>query len=130
MLQDSKLITWTYSRNNVGKTDKYLDSESKEVLYCIENVFGDDAPVISNSINDMCNNIFENESDVDDIDITIRLIDEKLYIVFTTDGTPYNPFSNDKLMKSDNMVKLSELNCQFDYDEILGFNKSYLILDN
>jgi hypothetical protein len=31
-------------------------------------------------------------------------------------------------MKSDNIQELSKLNCKFEYDEILGFNKEYIIL--
>jgi hypothetical protein len=77
-------------------------------------------------IKDVCDDIFEN-CDIDDIDLTIRLMDEKIYIVLTNEGILYNPFSNANLMESDNMRTLSELECEFDYDEILGFNKSYII---
>ena len=76
----------------------------------------------------MCNNLFENNENLQEIDITIRLIDEELYIVLTTDGKLYNPFLNESLMKSDNIVELSKLNCKFEYDELLGFNKEYIIL--
>ena len=130
MLQNSRLIAWTYSRTDVGKVDKYLDEESGKVLHYIENTLKDDAITISNSMNDICNDIFENNEDIDDIDITIRLIDKELYIVLTNEGILYNPFSNEKLMKSENIRKLSDLNCELDYDDILGFNKSYLIFKN
>ena len=129
MIQNSKLITWTYNRNDVGKLDKYLDEESSKILIQVENLFKENAIIISNSINDICNDIFEH-IDIDDIDLTIRLMDEKLYIVFTNEGKLYNPFSNDNLMQSNNIKALSQLNCEFDYDEILGFNKTYLIYEN
>ena len=129
MLQNSKLVTWTYNRNDVGEVEKYLDEESGETLSCIETIFKDDAILLSNSIDDICLNIFENIEGLEEIDITIRLVDEELYVVFTADGILYNPFSNEGLMKSNNIGELSKLNCKFDYDEILGFKKSYIIFN-
>lgn len=129
MLQNSKLITWTYSRKDIGKVDKYLDKESREILIYIENIFKDNAIHISNSMNELCNNLFKNNENLHEIDITIRLIDEELYIVFTSDGKLYNPFLNDSLMKSAHIVELSKLNCKFEYEEILGFNKEYIIFN-
>ena len=126
MLQNSKLITWTYSRKKIGKTDKYLDKESRPTLLYIESVFKDDAILISNSIRDICYDLFEENKDLQDIDLTIRLIDEEIYVVLTTDGKLYNPFLNESLMNSNNIVKLSKLGCEFDYNVLLGFNKSYL----
>ena len=126
MLHNSNLITWTYNINDVGNTDKYLDDEFADLLRNIENVLNDTAVIISNSMDSICNDIFEN-SNVEDIDITIRLIGEDLYIALTSEGMLYNPFSNEDLMKSDNLVKLSKLNCELDYTEILGFNKTYII---
>lgn len=126
MLHNSNLITWTYNINDVGNIDKYLDDEFADLLRNIENVLKDTAVIISNSMDSICNDIFEN-SNVEDIDITIRLIGEDLYIALTSEGMLYNPFSNEDLMKSDNLVKLSKLNCELDYTEILGFNKTYII---
>lgn len=126
MIQNSNLISWTYNRNDVENVDKYLYEESGELAACIKNIFTNHTSSLSNSINDVCNDIFEN-CDVDDIDLTIRLAGEKLYIVFTNEGRLYNPFSNEKLIESDNIRELSELDCEFDYEEILGFNKSYII---
>ena len=130
MLQNSKLVAWTYNRTDIGNVDKYLDEESNEVLLCIEKTLEDDAILISNSLNDICNDIFENKKDVQEIDITIRLIEDRLHIALTSDGMKYNPFSNEKLMKSDNIERLSKLNCEFEYDEILGFNKAYILFKN
>ena len=127
MIQNSKLITWTYNRETKDNVHKYLDEESKETLLCIKKCFKEDSMTISNSIAYICNDIFE-KTDIDDIDITIRLMDEDLYIALTTEGMLYNPFSNENLMKSANMAKLSKMNCKFDYDEMLGFNKSHIII--
>ena len=128
MLQNSKLICWTYARKEIEKTDKYLDKKSKAILLYIENIFKNNTATISKAMNDLCNNLFENNENLQEIDITIRLIDEELYIVLTTDGKLYNLFLNESLMKSDNILELSKLNCKFEYDELLGFNKEYIIL--
>lgn len=129
MLQDSKLITWTYNKSDVGKIYRCLDDESNETLLAIENKLKDGEVVLSNSINDICNDIFENNPNLEEIDITIRLIDEELRVAITTEGIIYNPFSNDELLKSKNIEELSKLNCKFEFDEILGFNKSYIIFN-
>ena len=130
MLQDSKLIAWPYNRSDRGKIYKYLDEESNETLLAIEDELKDDAVVLSNSINDICNDIFENNPNLEEIYITIRLIDDELRVALTTEGTMYNPFSNDDLMKSKNIEELSKLNCKFEFNEILGFNKSYIVFNS
>ena len=129
MLQDSNLLTWTYNRREVGKIYKNLDDASQKTLVALENKLKDDEAVLSDSINDICNDIFDNNQDLKDIDITIRLIDDELRVALTAEGTVYNPFSNDKLMKSKNIEELSKLNCKFEFDELLGFNKSYIIFN-
>jgi len=129
LIQNSKLVTWTYNRQERNKLDKYLDESSKKILIQIENLFKDDAILISNSIYDICENIFENNEEIQDIDLTIRLIDGTIYVVLTTDGRLYNPFSDESLMKSDNVVELSKLNCEFDYGEVLGFNREYIVFN-
>ncbi len=48
--------------------------------------------------------------------------------MLTYDGDLYNPIKNEKLIKYDSMKKLLSLNCELDYDEILGFNKIYIKL--
>ena len=50
--------------------------------------------------------------------------------MLTDDGDLYNPIKNKKLIKSDSMEKLLSLNCELDYDEILGFNKMYIKIKN
>ena len=130
MLQNSKLVTWTYHRKDIGKVDKYLDGQSKEVLLHIENVHKDSAAILSNAINDVCEDIFRNNENLQSIDITIRAIDDEIYITFTDDGKTYNPFSNETLMKTDNIVNLSKLGYEFNYEVILGFNKEYILLKN
>lgn len=114
----------------MGKIHKYLDNENNETLLAIENKLKDDAAVLSNSINDICNDIFENNPNLEEIDITIRLIENELRVALTTDGAVYNPFSNDNLMKSKNIERLSKLNCRFEFDEILGFNKLFIIFNS
>ena len=47
--------------------------------------------------------------------------------MLTDDWDLYNPIKNEKLIKYDSMKKLLSLNCELDYDEILGFNKIYRV---
>ena len=67
---------------------------------------------------------------MNEIDITIRLINDYIVIMLTDDGYLYNPINNEKLIKSDSLKKLSSLHYELDYDEILGFNKTYLKIKN
>ena len=127
LIQNSHLITWTYNRSEVGEIYKNYDKETKETLIALENKLKDDAAVLSNSINDICLDIFENNPDLEDIDITIRLIDDNLRVALTSEGATYNPFANEKLMKSKNIEELCKLNCKLEFDEILGFNRSYIL---
>lgn len=127
MLQNSKLVTWTYNRNDMGKVDKYLDEDSHETLQHMEKCLGDDAALISNAIGDICNDIFKSSENIEDIDLTIRMIDDELTITLTSEGMSYNPLSNEGLMKSANIESLSKLDCKFDFDEILGFDRTYII---
>ena len=127
LIQNSHLITWTYNRSEVGEIYNNYDKETKETLIALENKLKDDAAVLSNSINDICKDIFENNPDLEDIDITIRLIDDNLRVALTSEGATYNPFANEKLMKSKNIEELCKLNCKLEFDEILGFNRSYIL---
>ena len=129
MLQNSKLVTWTCTRDNLDNLNQvYLEKTSTtENLFYIRDFFKDGSVLVLNSANDICEHIFENNKDLTEIDLTIRAIKDELYVIFTSDGKLYNPFSNESLMKSDNIVKLSKLKCKFEYDEVLGFNREYII---
>lgn len=129
MIQNSNLITGTFNRNDLGTRDRYLDQETYDILSNMRDSLKDNAAIISNSGKDICDNIFE-KTDVEDIDITIRLIGESIYIVFITEGILYNPFSDENLMKSENIQKFSDINGKLEYDSILGFNKTYVIFEN
>lgn len=128
MIQNSKLIAYTYSREDMGQLGEDLDEESRKLLIELKKSFKDNAEIVINSIDDLCTNMFQTNEDLEDIDITVRYLEDELYVVLTSDGKLYNPFSNEELMKSENFEKLSKTNCEIKYDEILGFNKSYFIL--
>ena len=130
MLQDSNLITWTFRRELLKIDEKDFNKKNKEILANIEKVFKQHTPDISKAIDEICITIFENNKKVKEIDITIRLIDEYILLMLTDDGDLYNPIKNKKLIKSDSMEKLLSLNCELDYDEILGFNKMYIKIKN
>ena len=130
MLQDSNLITWTFRRELLKSDEKDLNEKNEKILANVEKVFKKDTPYISKAIEEICMNIFENNKDVDEIDITIRLIEDYMMIMLTDNGELYNPIQNKKVIKSDNIKRLSCLNYELDYDEILGFNKTYLKIRN
>lgn len=130
MLQDSNLITWTFRRELLKSDEKDFNAKNEKILANVEKVFKKDTPYISKAIEAICMNIFENNKDVDEIDITMRLIDDYMMIMLTDDGELYNPIKNKELIKSDTMKRLSYLNYELDYDEILGFNKTYVKIRN
>ena len=129
MLQDSNLITWTFRRKLLKSDEKEFNEKNKKILANIEKVFKQHTPDIAKTIDRICINIFENNKDVNEIDITIRLIEDYVLITLTDDGEPYNPI-NEKITKSNIMEKLSSLDYKLDYDEILGFNKTYIKIRN
>ena len=115
MLQDSNLITKTFTRENREHSEQFLTK--------LEKIFKDNTTLVSLSINDLCENILEN--DVDEIDITIRLLHDNAIIQFIDDGKLYNPSHNKEFTNSPHIKKLQEIGCEFDYTNILGYNKSY-----
>ena len=130
MLQDSDIITWTFRRKLLELEEKEFNAKNKKIFANIEKVFKQHTQDILNAIEEICITIFENNKDVTEIDITIRLIDDHIVIMLTDDGDLYNPIKNEKLIKSNEMKKLSSLRYELDYDEILGFNKTYIKIKN
>ncbi len=130
MLQDSDIITWTFRRKLLELDEKEFNAKNKKIFANIEKVFKQHTQDILNAIEEICITIFENNKDVTEIDITIRLIDDHIVIMLTDDGDLYNPIKNEKLIKSNEMKKLSSLRYELDYDEILGFNKTYIKIKN
>lgn len=118
LLQDSNYINFTYHK---GKKEY-----PKEILEKIETIFKDNAQLFLSSVNGICENILEHELSVDEIDITVRIMKDKAVIQFIDNGNLYNPFSNDKFSESETIKKLRENNCEFEYTNVLGFNKSYV----
>lgn len=118
LLQDSNYINFTYHK---GKKEY-----PKEILEKIETIFKDNAQLFLSSVNGICENILEHELSVDEIDITVRIMKDKAVIQFIDNGNLYNPFSNDKFSESQTIKKLRENNCEFEYTNVLGFNKSYV----
>ena len=130
MLQDTNLITWTFRRKLLEIDEKEFHEKNKKIIANIEKIFKQHTQDIAKAIEEICISIFENNKDVNEIDITIRLINDYIVIMLTDDGYLYNPINNEKLIKSDSLKKLSSLHYELDYDEILGFNKTYLKIKN
>lgn len=120
MLQDSNLITQTFNKENRKHSEQFLTE--------LEKIFKDKTTLVSLSMNDLCENILEN--DVDEIDVTIRLLHDNAIIQFIDDGKLYNPFNNKEFTNSPNIKKLQEIGCEFDYTNVLGYNKSYFTFND
>lgn len=120
MLQDSNLITKTFTKENRKHSEQFLTELRK--------IFKDNTTLVSLSISDLCENILEN--DVDEIDITIRLLHDNAIIQFIDDGKLYNPFNNKEFTNSPNIKKIQEIGCEFDYTNVLGYNKSYFTFND
>ena len=118
MLQDSKLVNFTYEKGN----DNYPD----ETLEKIETIFGNHVQLFFSSVDGICENIFEQDSSLSQIDITVRMANGKAVVLFIDDGEFYNPFNNKEFNESQTIRKLKQKNCEFDYSNVLGFNKSYV----
>ena len=63
------------------------------------------------------------------IDVTVRLVEGNAVVLFVDDGELYNIFNNKEFMESQTIKKLKENNCEFEYTNVLGFNKSYVRFD-
>ena len=118
LLKDSKLVNFTYVKGN----NEYSD----ELLEKIEAIFKDYSPLFFSSVGGICENIFEHDPSVNEIDVTVRLVDGNAVVLFIDDGELYNPFNNKKFNESQTIRKLRENNCEFYYTNVLGFNKSYV----
>lgn len=118
LLQDSKLMNFTYAKNIV--------EESAEFDANINRIFKDLSPIFLSSMDDLCNDIFNHHEGISEIDVTIRQIKGKTVAYFIDDGDLYNPFNNEKLLNTKSIKELKENNCKLDYTSILGFNKCYI----
>ena len=118
LLKDSKLVNFTYVRGH----NEYSDELSEK----IETIFKDYAPLFFSSVGGICENIFEHDPSVNEIDVTVRLVGGNAVVLFIDDGELYNPFNNKKFSESQTIRKLRKNNCEFDYTSVLGFNKSYV----
>ena len=111
-------MNFTYDKNNSEGPDEFFEK--------IETIFKGKSSLFLSTMDDVCENIFEHDSTVNQIDITIRLIRDKAVVLFIDDGELYDPFNNEKFLESQSITKLKEIGCEFDYTNVLGFNKSYI----
>ena len=118
LLQDSNLLNFTFSKDH----NEYPEEVSQKV----ETTFKQYSPIFFSSVEGICENIFEHDSSVELIDITLRMVNGKAVVQFIDDGELYNPFSDDEFSESQTIRKLRENNCELEYTNVLGFNRSYV----
>lgn len=118
LLQDSNLLNFTFSKDH----NEYPEEVSQKV----ETTFKQYSPMFFSSVEGICENIFEHDSSVELIDITLRMVNGKAVVQFIDDGELYDPFSDDEFSESQTIRKLRENNCELEYTNVLGFNRSYV----
>lgn len=79
LLQDSKSINFTYDKNQ--------KEDSQEFFEKIEKIFGDYAPIFLSSMDAICGNIFDHDSSLNQIDVTVRLVEGNAVVLFVDDGS-------------------------------------------
>jgi len=89
-------------------------------------IFKGDSSLFLKAMDDICENIFANDSSLNQINVTIRLVKDRTVVLFIDDGELYNPFNNEKFLEYESIKKLKEVGCGFEYTNVLGFNKSYI----
>ncbi|MBE6496270.1 MAG: hypothetical protein E7Z78_07460 [Methanobrevibacter thaueri] len=118
LLQDSNLVNFTYNREH----NEYPEEVSQKV----ETIFKDSAPLFFSSVESICENIFEHDSSVELIDVTLRMVNGNAVVQFIDDSELYDPFSNKEFSESQTIKKLRQNKCEFEYTSVLGFNRSYV----
>jgi len=77
-------------------------------------------------VESICENIFEHDSSVELIDVTLRMVNGNAVVQFIDDSELYDPFSNKEFSESQTIKKLRQNKCEFEYTSVLGFNRSYV----
>ena len=118
MLQDANMVNFTYEK------DCGIDSE--EFLEKIEKIFKENTSLFLKGVDGMSEHIFKHDSSLTQIDVTVRIIRDKLVVLFIDDGELYNPLNNTEFLESDLFKHLKESDCKLEYTSVLGLNKTYI----
>lgn len=124
-LEKSDLFMLTYYRKNIGISESTFDEESKEVLDKIGEQYTDFIKNFGYLVNDICMDIFDFDPDLEQIDITVKFTGEMMLVSLTGEGKVYNSLRGfDFYSRYHETFK--NYDCEFEYDQVLGFNKFYI----
>lgn len=118
MLQDSNMVNFTYEKDHGIGSGEFLEK--------IEKIFKENTSLFLKGVDGMSEHIFKHDSSLTQIDVTVRIIRDKLVVLFIDDGDLYNPLNNAEFIESDLFKQLNESGCKLDYTSVLGLNKTYI----
>ena len=126
MIPPSVSYHWTSIRGNFEEMDDDMQESNKEIIRNIQRVFDDDYMIITGALEDIAKNIFIVEKTVSEIDISIILNESYVILRFIYDGELYDPFKNEKLLNTEHIKALNNLNHTFNYYTMFDMNFSYV----
>ena len=123
------MVSWTYTREDNHNQELYDDDNI--LLSSFTELFHDFTKAVSLALDDICEDIFNHQGkDVENIDLTLKLEeDDTVSISLLNDGKEYNPLSNPALMELESIKDLDTLHPNYDFNVILGFNRTYIKID-
>ena len=128
MIPPSVSYHWTSIRGNFEEMDDDMQESNKKIIQNIQKVFNDDYLIITGALEDIAKNIFIVENTVSEIDISIILDHSHVILRFIYDGNLYDPFKNEKLLNTEHIKDLSNLNHTFNYHSMFDMNFSYVLV--
>ncbi|WP_295722409.1 MATE family efflux transporter [uncultured Methanobrevibacter sp.] len=130
MVQDSESIYWTITRGTFEELDASMQKSNKEIIKSIESIFSRDYLIITKSLECIAKNIFNEEKNINKIDISIINNKDQTIIRLIHEGNAYNPFENEKLSQFEYIKNLKTFKYSFDYYRLFELNFSYINIDN
>lgn len=103
-----------------------MQESNKKIIRYIKGLFDDDYLIITGALEDIAKNIFTVSKTVSEIDISIIVNDGFVVLRFIYDGDMYEPFKNKKLLGTDHIKDLNNLNHEFNYYSMFDMNFSYV----
>lgn len=112
LLHETSTLTWTHIRGN-NDINSYIDDNKKGLISKLGNNINVET---LNLIEDIVMNIFKDE-ELKSIDVTIKIGDDVVSLIFTYEGKLINPVTDEYTGK---------INGDIEYSPILGFNRTYI----
>lgn len=118
LLDKSEYISWTYIRGT-DYEDYDVDEQTKEFLSKLNELFGDNLPVVDDAVKKLSKRILDS-SEIDSIDYVIRYVGDEVTFTLTYEGKLLNP------IRDEDIKSFEKINGSLDYAQVLGFNRTYM----